>query len=87
MCASLTKGTHYREKYTRIRKRRGAGRAVLATAHAILRAAYHMLKRGDDYRELGPYQQSETEKKQLAQKLRRRLERLGFEVEVKPKAA
>jgi transposase len=85
--ASKVKGSHFRDKYMRVARRRGNGRAVLATAHAILVAAYHVLKSGSDYRERGPHAPSEEEKNRIARRLRKRIEQLGFDVELKRKAA
>lgn len=87
ICASVTKNTHYRDKYVRVRRRGGAARAAVAAAHAILNSVYAMLKTGASYRELGPRQHSDGEKTIIAKRLRRRLEQLGYEVDVKPKAA
>lgn len=85
--ASKVKGSHFREKYLRVERRRGKGRAVIATAHAILVAAFHVLKTGGDYRERGPYVPTESEKNAIARRLRKRIEQLGYDVEIKPKAA
>lgn len=85
--ASRVKGSHLREKYLRVRQRRGAGRAIVATAHAILTAAYHMLKNATDYHERGPDTPTPTQKNAIARRLCKRLEQLGFDVDVKPKAA
>jgi transposase len=62
VCARRVKGTHFQEKYLRVQRRRGAGRAAVATAHAILVAAYNMLKSGDPYRERGPHQHTDAER-------------------------
>jgi transposase len=51
--ASHAKGTYLKDKYWRLKARRGPGRAAMAIAHKILIAAYHMLSRGVDYKELG----------------------------------
>src|SRR5215467_10447545 len=40
-------------QYRRLAARRGGKRAVLAIAHTVLVMAYHMLKRQQDYEELG----------------------------------
>ena len=51
--ASRTRGSYLKDKYHRLKARRGAMRAALAIAHKILVAAYHMLAAGIDYRDLG----------------------------------
>ena len=48
-----TKGTYLSARYHRIKSRRGHARATVATAHKILTAAYHVLKQGVPYQELG----------------------------------
>lgn len=85
--ARRVKGTHFKEKYQRVARRRGAGRAIIATAHAILVAAYHMLKNNTPYRERGPLQPTNAEKTKIAKRLRKRLEQLGYDVQLAPKAA
>lgn len=44
---------YYRDKYYRLKARRGGKRAALAIAHKILIVAYHVLNDGYRYRELG----------------------------------
>lgn len=51
--AVKTKGCYYREKYFRLKSRRGSKRAIIAIAHRILKAIYHIIKYGESYRELG----------------------------------
>ena len=46
-----TKGTYFKDKFFRLKARRGHKRAVMA-AHKILVAAYHMLSKGAAYRSL-----------------------------------
>src|SRR5438094_10156931 len=50
---SMTKNNYLSALYRRIAARRGAKLAIVAVAHALLVIAYHMLKRKEDYRELG----------------------------------
>jgi transposase len=87
VCASRTKQTHFREKFLRVQRRRGAGRAVMAIAHSLLIAAYQVLKKAEPYKELGPHQYTQSEKNNAARRLRKRLEQLGFDVEIREKAA
>jgi transposase len=51
--AVRTKGSHYRDKYGRLRARRGPVRALLAVAHKPLVAAFHLLATGQPFRDLG----------------------------------
>src|SRR5712672_1206750 len=49
---SMMKNNYLSALYRRIAARRGAKRAVMAVAHALLEIAYHMLKSKEHYREL-----------------------------------
>lgn len=82
-CAAINKkGSYYQAKFARLKQRRGHKRALLAIAHAMLVAIYHMLKHGRDYEELGAgfVAQDETLRKKAA--LIRQLEQLGCTVSV-----
>jgi transposase len=76
--AVRTKGTYYKDKYHRLKTRRGAKRAVVAIAHRITKAVYHIIKHGKSFVDLGDaYLMSKsTEKRIKALKLRAR--HLGF---------
>jgi hypothetical protein len=52
--ASRSKGTYLGERYRRLVRRRGDRKAIIAIAHDILTAAWHMLSTGEIYREQGP---------------------------------
>lgn len=80
MAASKTKGTYLKEKYWRLKARRGAMRAALAVAHKILIAAYHMLSQGVDYKDLGAAHLDKTSETVTKRALVKRLERLGYRV-------
>src|SRR5438876_5133364 len=51
--ASRCKGTYLGAQYTRLRGRRGPGKATGALRHSILVAAYHILDKHVPYQELG----------------------------------
>ena len=51
--AARTKGSYLKDKYHRLKARRGALRAALAIAHKILVSAYHMLAKNLPYRDIG----------------------------------
>ena len=78
--ASHTKGSYLRDKYYRLRARRGPQRAALAIAHKILVAAYHMLSKGTPYVDLGERYLDQHSEKRVTHMLVRRLERLGYRV-------
>jgi len=87
VCAGRTKGSYLKDKYHRLRARRGALRAALAIAHKILVAAYHMLSRGLPYRDLGEAYLDQLDQTRTAANRKRRLERLGYLVSLQPKEA
>ena len=73
--------------YRGIAVRRGEKRAVIAVARTILQAAWHILSKGVDYKELGGDYFDQKNSEQTKIKLIRRLEGLGYKVELKPKQA
>ena len=76
--ASHKKGSYLKDKFYRLKVRRGALRAALAIAHKILVSAYHMLAKGLGYRELGEVYLDQIDQTRTAANLKRRLERLGY---------
>src|SRR2546429_9131258 len=50
---SMTKNNYLSALYRRIAARRGAKRAIMAVAHALLVIAYYMFESKEEYRELG----------------------------------
>lgn len=84
--AGRTKGAYLKDKYHRLRSRRGPKRAALAIAHKILVAAYHMMLRGTAYHELGEAYLDQLSEKRVAKGLVRRLERMGYQVEIQKAA-
>ena len=84
--AARMKGRYLSALYHRVKGRRGDKKAILAVASSILVAAYHMLKTGTPYRDLGPNHFEPTKKTALARNLLKRLEGLGFAVDLKPLA-
>lgn len=87
MCASRKKGCYLKERFWRLAARRGKKRAAMAVAHSILIAAYHMLRNGEDYRDLGVAYLDERRKRTVERHLVRRLEALGHEVTLRPNSA
>ena len=81
--ASHTKDTYLRSLYYRLAARRGVARASLAVGHTILQMAYHMIQRHQSYIELGANYLDSLDKAQLAKRLVKRLEGLGYVVEAK----
>ena len=87
VCASRQRGSYYKDKYHRLRARRGRLRAAMAIAHKILIAAYHMLAGGVPYRELGEAFLDQQARQRTIRHLLHRLNHLGYDVKLQPRAA
>ena len=86
MSATRTKGSYLKDKFHRLKARRGGLRAALAIAHKILVSAYHMLANNLPYRDLGEAYLDQISQTRTVANLKRRLERLGYNVTLEPKA-
>lgn len=84
VAASRTRGTYLKEKYHRLKAHCGPKRAALAIAHKILVAAYHLLRDGVAYRELGAAYLDQQREARVTKGLISRLSRLGYHVELTP---
>ena len=80
--ASRKKGSYLRSKFHRLRTRHSYQKAIMAIAHKILIAAYHIMDKGEDYRELGETYLERKNPQRTADKLVKQLEELGFDVEL-----
>lgn len=69
-------------QYQRLLLRRGGKKATIAVAHTLVVMIYHLLSRGQDYRELGGNYFDELDRQAVQKRLVRRLERLGYAVSV-----
>lgn len=85
--AAKAKGTYLRDKFYRLKARRGYKRAAVAVAHKILVAIYHMFSHQVCYNELGDLYLDNLNKHHLTRNLVHRLERLGYTVTLQQKAA
>lgn len=85
--AGRTKDNYPAAQFRRLAARRGKKRAAIAVAHSILVIAYHMLRDGTEYRELGGDYFDRRNQEQLQRSLVRRLEGLGLKVKLEPAAA
>ena len=85
--AARTKATYLNAQFVRLRTRRGPKKAVCAVAASILTAAYHMLKDGTFYQDLGATHFDRRRPEAHARRLVKRLADLGFSVQLKPVAA
>lgn len=84
--AGRTKATYLAARYHRLAARRGKKKAGVAVGHTLLVIAYHVLKGGATYQELGPFYFDERNKQAVARRQIRRLEDLGYRVTLQPAA-
>lgn len=66
--------------YRRIKSRRGAPKAVTATAHKLAVIFYHMVKEGKPYKEMDLSHYYENCRKKTLKNLKNRAQSLGFEL-------
>jgi transposase len=85
--AKNKKGSYLQAQFRRLLARRGPQKAICAVAASILTAAYHMLKDGTCYQDLGPDHFTRRSKTTHLQRLLRQVQRLGYAVEIKPMLA
>lgn len=78
--ASRGKNSYLAVVYQRLNARRGRKRAIVAVAHRILIAMFHMLSTGQPYQDLGVNYLNQPQKQHLLKRLRSRLEQLGYKV-------
>lgn len=78
--AVRTKGSYCRDKYNRLYTRHGPVRALLAIAHKLLVAAFHLLTTSESFRDLGESCLDQIARKRSVHKLVQRLSKLGYEV-------
>jgi transposase len=82
-----SKGTYLHAPYHRLARRRGKYKAVLAVAHSVLVIAYHLLKTGRPYSDLGADYFDQLDAARLERHHVKRLQQLGYEVTLTPKEA
>ena len=74
-------GSYYRDKYYRLKARRGAKKAIVAIAHRLLKAVYYIIRDGVSFRDLG--EQFLDQRSSVASKVRRLTEQaqaLGYKL-------
>jgi transposase len=84
--AARKKGSFWMGRYQRISRRRGAKRAAVAVAHSQLTVIYELLSTGQTYREMGSNYLNQKDQDRLKETLVARLERMGYQVDLRPKA-
>jgi len=84
--AARKNGSYLQAQFHRLRSRRGSKKAIGALAASILTAAYHMLKDGTLYHDLGPDHFDRRAKTVQTRRLITRLHELGYAVQITPAA-
>src|SRR5487761_1974165 len=72
------KGSYLQAQFQRLRQRRGPKKAICAVAASMLTAAYHMMKDGTLYQDLGADHFRKSSPEAHAQRLARQIAKLGF---------
>jgi transposase len=83
--AARKKDSYLAAQYHRLVARLGKKKAAVAVGHSILRSVYYLLVRETTYQELGGNYFDERYRHRVEHRLVRRLEQLGFEVQLTPK--
>jgi transposase len=80
--AARSKNTYLRAQYYRLKAKRGGKKAAVAVAASILTSAYHILRDGTFYEDLGPAYLDRLGSERRIKSLVKRLTDLGCEVQV-----
>lgn len=81
--ASHTKDTYLAAFYRRMSIRKGPQKAIMALAHHMIAVVHQVLSREEEYIELGGSYYDQRNKPRTVAKLVKRLQNLGFEVDVR----
>jgi transposase len=82
--SARTKNGYLAAQYQRLRARRGHSKAITAVCNSILTAAWHMLRTGELYRDLGSDYFTRRNPDRTTRRLVRQLEALGHHVTLTP---
>jgi transposase len=80
------RGTALQARYFRIKRHRGAKRAIVAVGHHILEIAYYLMRDDVTYRELGADYFQQRDKEHATRRHLRQLQALGYRVTLEPAA-
>ena len=82
--AKFTRNSYASSFYGRIARRRGKPKAIVALGHHLLVAAYHVIRDEVVYHDLGAQYFDQRARTYVEQQCVRRLEKLGYQVELQP---
>ncbi|MBV8887143.1 MAG: IS110 family transposase [Chroococcidiopsidaceae cyanobacterium CP_BM_RX_35] len=78
------KASYFASVYRRLAPRRGHKRAIVAVAHRLLLAVYHILKQHQPYRDSRKAHLGQHRQQLIVQALQHPIERLGYQVHLTP---
>lgn len=78
--ATRRRNCYLSAQFYRLKAKCGPKKAIMAVAASILQAAYHMIKNGTAYRDLGAAHFTVRDKAKLAATLARRIKALGYDI-------
>lgn len=84
--AATKRNSYFRAQFQRLKARRGPKKAIVAVAASILTAAYHMLRTGAEYHDLGADHFDRVGQRNAKDRLVKRLNALGYRVTLEPAA-
>jgi transposase len=82
--AVKVKGSYLQAQFHRLRARRGAKKAIIGVAASMLTAAWHMLRDGTEWHDLGAAHFDRADAQKTANRLIRRLQQIGYNVQAVP---
>jgi len=82
--AIKVKDSYLQAQFHRLRARRGAKKAIIGVAASMLTAAWHMLRNRTEWRDLGAAHFDRADATKTANRLIRRLQQIGYAVQVMP---
>ena len=74
------KGSYYKDKYYRLKCRRGAKKAIVAIAHSIAKGIYRIIKYGESFKDLGDGYLSGKNQAKRINNLKKQAAQLGFDL-------
>jgi transposase len=82
--AARTKNKYLKAHYHRVAAHRGKKKALVAVGHSILTISYHLLTRRQQYSDLGANYFDERDRTAVQIRCVKRLQKLGFTVDLQP---
>jgi len=78
--AIKVKASYYRDKYYRLKTRRGPKKSILAIAHRLMKAIYHIIKNGARFHDLGEAFLTQKYAPVKLARLKKQAHQLGFDL-------